>query len=300
MLEVSVIVATYNRPGLLELALESLRRQNLSACRFEVIVVNNGSESVEPFLESWSSAAPETRRWCREDEPGLARARNRGLAIASAPWVAFLDDDGLAAPSWLELALVKIEKLGAGLDCLGGPVRPFYDVPRPEWFDDRWETFEWGDSPRFLKPGESFVGSNMIWRRARLMASGGFPTNLGMKAAKLGLGEESSVFHSIAGKYYYCPEMLVSHRVDPLKFSVSYRLRREFVTGATHGAMWRELSTLARGMHCARALLERCYWFLWEVAKWRKHPAGYLVKTLSHPAYLAGLAWGVLGGEPRC
>jgi glucosyl-dolichyl phosphate glucuronosyltransferase len=57
--------------------------------------------------------------------PGLADARNTGVALATGDVVAFLDDDAVAAPDWLEHMLAAY--LDGTVLGVGGRVEPAWD-----------------------------------------------------------------------------------------------------------------------------------------------------------------------------
>lgn len=102
MPEVSVVIPTCNRPGLVVRAVESVLRQTVQA--LEVVVIVDGGD-------------PTTcRRLQRIDDPrlsvvrlptrlGAAGARNVGVSHTKAEWVAFLDDDDEMVPERLALQL---------------------------------------------------------------------------------------------------------------------------------------------------------------------------------------------------
>ena len=98
--EVSVIIPTYNRRAMLLEAIDSVLAQ--SAQVFELIVIDDGS--TDGSAEYLASLA-ETIRFERIDHRGPAAARNRGVALAGAPLIAFLDSDDLWAPAKLERQL---------------------------------------------------------------------------------------------------------------------------------------------------------------------------------------------------
>ncbi len=82
--DVSVVIPTRDRPVALARAIASVVSQ--VQVEVEVIVVDDGSLV--------AAAAPAGVRLVRHDEPrGPAAARNAGVAVASARWIAFLDDD---------------------------------------------------------------------------------------------------------------------------------------------------------------------------------------------------------------
>jgi glycosyltransferase involved in cell wall biosynthesis len=95
--EVSVIVPTYNRRAMLCEALDSVLAQSVRA--FELIVIDDGStDGTAEYL----GGLGKTTRIERIDHSGPAAARNRGVALARAPLLAFLDSDDLWAPAKLQ------------------------------------------------------------------------------------------------------------------------------------------------------------------------------------------------------
>jgi glycosyltransferase involved in cell wall biosynthesis len=104
--EVSVVVPTRNRRALLARTLATIRSQRNVA--LETIVVDDGSH--DDSLGSDPALADANVVHVRHEQPqGVSAARNTGIAKARAPWVAFVDDDDLWAPS----------KLAAQLEALG-------------------------------------------------------------------------------------------------------------------------------------------------------------------------------------
>lgn len=74
----SVIVPGHGRPGPLAACLRALARQDYPADRYEVIVVDDGSE---PPLGPGDADDPRVR-WLRQPHAGPAAARNAGAATA--------------------------------------------------------------------------------------------------------------------------------------------------------------------------------------------------------------------------
>jgi glycosyltransferase involved in cell wall biosynthesis len=101
MVDISVIIPTFNQKERLRLVLCGLENQSLESSRYEVIVVDDGctdgtSEMVAQSIEdgecgnlSLISANP---------KKGRSAARNRGLEEAVGDLVVFLDGDALPAP----------------------------------------------------------------------------------------------------------------------------------------------------------------------------------------------------------
>jgi glycosyltransferase involved in cell wall biosynthesis len=94
---VSVIVPTHNRSRLLPRALTSLARQTRPPT--EVIVVDDGSTDGTASLVERDFPGV---RYLRQDNRGVAAARNLGIGRARGEWLAFLDSDDEWLPHKLD------------------------------------------------------------------------------------------------------------------------------------------------------------------------------------------------------
>jgi len=95
---VSVVITTHDRPGTVQGAITSALDQR--GVDVEVIVVDDGSD---PPFERGDLPIEVIRR---DVAGGPCASRNAGLAVASAEWVMFLDDDDRLEPTALRTALV--------------------------------------------------------------------------------------------------------------------------------------------------------------------------------------------------
>ncbi|MET0294317.1 MAG: glycosyltransferase family 2 protein [Phenylobacterium sp.] len=121
--KVSVVIPTVRRPaGLAVAARSALAQAGVDPQEFELIVVDNDPEgSAEATVRALRGGANFPVRYLHEREPGVANARNAGIAQASGEFIAFLDDDEEAPGSWLA-ALLAVQA-GFGADVVFGPVR---------------------------------------------------------------------------------------------------------------------------------------------------------------------------------
>jgi serine acetyltransferase/GT2 family glycosyltransferase len=107
-LEISVVVATYNRHDLLRRLLTDLDRQTLLPDRFEAVVVDDGSdEDARTRLASPRFVTRYAHRVERQDNAGAAAARQRGVDLARGRIVVFLDDDMQVGPEFLARHLAE-------------------------------------------------------------------------------------------------------------------------------------------------------------------------------------------------
>lgn len=98
---VSVVIPTYNRPEMLEGAIETVLQQTYE--NIELVVVDDGSEedyAVE-IVEGYSDSRVDVVE--HDENRGLSAARNTGIQFARGEYVAFLDDDD----RWHEAKLAR-------------------------------------------------------------------------------------------------------------------------------------------------------------------------------------------------
>ena len=163
-LEVSVVVPTCGRLDLLDRSLDALARQTLSPARYEVIVVDDDAdphtEHMVSRLDSHLERGPRIRYIANHGTRGPAAARNIGWRAATAPVIAFTDDDTVPSPAWLKHGLAAF---GDDVDVLCGRI----EMPLP-----RTPTDYQRDASR-LETAE-FVTANCFCRKRVLEALGGF------------------------------------------------------------------------------------------------------------------------------
>ena len=97
---VSAVIPTFNRKALVLRALRSVYEQTQSVD--EIIVVDDGSEDGTRAAIRDEFPAVEI---LVQDNRGVSAARNRGIAVASGSWIAFLDSDDEWKPSKIERQL---------------------------------------------------------------------------------------------------------------------------------------------------------------------------------------------------
>ena len=97
ILNVSVIIPTYNRKNLLKRALNSVSSQTFVPQ--EIIVVDDGSSD---GTKDWVLEMFPYVRYIYQDNSGVSSARNAGIKEAKGSWIAFLDSDDEWMPDKLE------------------------------------------------------------------------------------------------------------------------------------------------------------------------------------------------------
>lgn len=223
---VSVIIATRNRPDLLAECLRSLRALDYPS--FETIVVDNAASTPAAGSVAEARAAGLEVTYLKEPVAGLARAHNRGLAVAGGEIAAFVDDDVIVDSQWLaETAAAFRAVPDAG--CVTGMILPAELATEVQYrLHSHWgmnkgfrrRVFDFaggsGGAGR-LHPytaGQLGSGANMAFRTPTLRAIGGFDVAIGAGTRARGGDDLSSFFQILAAghRLVYEPAAFVHHR----------------------------------------------------------------------------------------
>lgn len=246
--DLSVVVCTRNRAELLADCLRSLTAQTLDPSRFEVIVVDNDSTDDTRQVAAVFMAGAPNFSLIFEPEPGHSQARNRGWRQARARYVAFIDDDCIADAHWCERIIHAFVAVEPPPDAVGGKVLPRFESPPPAWFSSDLEVRQFGSSAGYQEQcaAYGFSGANMAFPREVLEQLDGFSLRFGMVDGRLRMGEDTDFFVRMRTRgrrrFWYDPDIQVSHMTPADSLRLSGRLRRSFLCGCSHaylsGSSW--------------------------------------------------------------
>lgn len=246
MIELSVIIPTRNRAVRLRRLLEALCGQTFPPDRFEVVVVDNGSNDETPaVVDELAGSVRYALRYLREDTPGLHRGRHAGWHAARAELLVFADDDVVPTSSWLAAVRETFESPEVAL--IGGKNLPDWAVPPPAWLLRMWERRGPRCIPQLsvLDLGEERLevdplyvwGCNFSVRKQILAAARGFnPDAMPPDLLHLrGDGETHvSRFVARAGLIaVYDPRASVCHAVPAERMTMAYFRQRAFAEGVS-------------------------------------------------------------------
>jgi GT2 family glycosyltransferase len=120
--ELSVVVASHDRPLRLRRLLDALAQQTLARSQWEVVVCHDSGSETDRVLSEHSLAAQGTLRFTRlprgSAPPGANR--NAALRLAGAPTVVFTDDDCRPPREWLDRVLAAAREHPGAI--IQGPV----------------------------------------------------------------------------------------------------------------------------------------------------------------------------------
>jgi len=198
---VSVIIPTYQRAEALERAVRSALAQTWPV--HEVIVCDDGS--TDDSRERIAALGDQRVRWSSGERAGRpAIPRNRGIALATGEWIAFLDDDDEWLPAKLDMQLARCAAEQTAACCTNAErVLPGQGKGSP-YFQDMKGPFRLAE----LLPVNRVICSSVLVKREVLHRTGGFPETVALRAL-----EDYALWLRVAAftPFSYCPEPLVRY-----------------------------------------------------------------------------------------
>lgn len=236
MRDVAVVIPTLRRPEGLERAVRSVFAQAEALERIAAVVVvdNDPDGSAAPLAERLRSQGPVPLAYVHAPIPGVATARNAGLAATDAPLIAFLDDDEAASPRWLAALLEAQVQTGA--DVLFGPIRG--RVPDDAgWTTAYLERFFGRQGPLWngLTDDLHGCGNTLMVRQTAL--PGPAPFDVAMNETG---GEDDRLFTALmkrGGRFGWAADAWVDEFAPPHRATLAYALTRAFAYGQSPSQM---------------------------------------------------------------
>lgn len=165
---VAVIVPVYNGEKTIRACLDSLLAQHYPRERFEVLVIENGSnDNTRALVEAYPV------RLLISQKRGPAAARNLGVVSTCAEIVAFTDADCVAAADWLRRLVLPYQDAGVG--GVAGKIEAVHQAggTAVEQFSAQFPPLV-----NYISGGNEFLPhlytANASYRREPMLAIGGF------------------------------------------------------------------------------------------------------------------------------
>jgi glucosyl-dolichyl phosphate glucuronosyltransferase len=230
--DISVIICAYTEERWNDLlqVVDSVQRQTYAPREIVLVIDHNAQLFARALAEIRGVTITENVQ-----PRGLRGARNSGLAKTSAEVVAFLDDDAVAEPDWLE-------KLAAGYDHpnvlgVGGEPRPNWLAGRPAWFPAE---FNWvvGCAYEGMPTSRSVVrnlfGCNMSFRREAFERLGGFRLGYSCDETEFCIRARQMMPDHVV---VYEPAAVVHHKVPHARGTWRYLLKRCYFEGGSKAVL---------------------------------------------------------------
>ena len=244
--KISVCITHYNRPQMLQEAVQSIQNQTYG--NIEMIVVDDGStdEAVEKTLRALEAKGV---RVIVQENKYLGAARNTGAKAATGEYILFMDDDNLAMPQ--EVAtLVKVAQRTQA-DVVTTAMRIFETSPEKE----QWIFCPLGGDVQSGFFSNVFGDANALWKKSTFNTLGGFTEDYGVGY------EDWELFSKAVLKGYrleICPEAGFYYRELPTLMSTKtpfyknhYRALRPFTQAHLEQ---QPMLTLAQGIFLEAAV----------------------------------------------
>ena len=194
---VTVVVPCYNYADKVGRALESIAAQTFRD--FECVVVDDGSTDGSPDIIP--GLLPDDRfRYVRQDNGGVAAARNRGIAEGTGKYVCCLDADDAIEPEFLRVCVGALEenrRLGIAYTALR------YILPDGEEGVSQWPG-EWDFDDQLRRKNQ--IPTCCVFRREMWEALGGYRS----RYCPMGAGSEDAEFWTRCGAYGWAAERVTA------------------------------------------------------------------------------------------
>jgi GT2 family glycosyltransferase len=300
----TVCLCTHNRPDYVRDCLAGLRLQTVGAERFGVLIVDSGSSIAAGAALVGIAAAHPNARLIVLDRPGVSLARNAGAQEVGTGYIAYIDDDAVPAPDWVERIIAAIREAPVPPAVLGGRILPMWEAPLPGWWPASLrgvlsiiETEGRGEYRSYdLPPSLEPYGANVVLHVPVMLAAGGFGTTVGRRGDILLSDEEVQLawrLQDAGHKVRYDSRIVVHHRIQSVRLTPRWLLSRLYWQGVSTvisrrllghpGAVWRELPRrMLVALTCAPTILcqrDSTGWISW---RWRFAYACGFIRAAFH------------------
>lgn len=228
-LDIELVICTHNNAAQLTLVLEAIAQQQVSdSTQWSVLIVNNNCTDGTADLVEQAIAAGKIPllQMVQETTQGLTPARLCGVTQTTAPWIAYVDDDCVLQPDWVEQA-VQFATQHPEAGAFGGRVVLTWETPPSPFVLRYGYSFAEQDHGMQIQERDCLVGAGMVVNRKALDACGWTKRQLmdDRIGRKLISGGDVELALRIRGAGYplwYTPTCELKHLIPPRRTSPTY------------------------------------------------------------------------------
>ena len=307
-MNISVVVCVYTEDRWEDIrqAVESVDAQRRPA--HELIIVVDYNPDLHRKLQQ---AYPQAIVVENTHAKGLSGGKNTGADIATGDIVAYLDDDAIADPGWLEAFAEGFQD--ASVVGVGGKTNPLWaSGRRPRWFPYE---FDWtvGASyrgmPSTRTPIRNVMGGNAAFRRGVVAEIGGFSSGIGRsvqgrKSRPLGCEETEFCIRLSQRKpgavMLFEPGAAIGHKVSKQRETFAYFRSRCYAEGLSKALVTQSVGSQdGLASERAHALKALPLGALRGVGEALRGDVGGLARAGAIVIGLAWTTWGYIVGSTR-
>jgi glucosyl-dolichyl phosphate glucuronosyltransferase len=258
--KISVVICCYSMDRLKDVleAVASVLNQTLKP--YEVIVVVDHTVAV--FQRLKTDLPSSVKVVLNEGVRGLSETRNVGIGASAGDIIAFMDDDAVADPAWLEK--LSAHYVDSRVIAIGGKASPVWESgQRARWFP---EELDWTVGCTHKGPAvksnqvRNMIGCNMSFLREDFIKAGLFNNQVGRVGQVQGMGEDTEICmrikHALPGKLILHESgAVIYHKVPNWRVSWKYLIRRSY----NEGLFKNTVRVLAAGLSSSTFAPENSY-----------------------------------------
>ncbi len=238
---ISVVIPTYNGSKYLNLCLKSLAEQTLDKELYEVLIVdNNSTDDTQDIIKSYIKKNTNFYYFV-EKIMGGSHARNVGWAKSRGEYVAFIDDDAIADPSWLREMINFINNY-PDAKAFGGPYIGYSEIPIPGWYPPEIGSNYLGNKVKTINlKGEWLTGTNMVFKKDIFNMFGGLNEELGPKGNTCIDGEDTEFLLRLKKNnipIYYSPDIIVKHLIAKNRMNLKTLFTSAYNSGRNYNNLF--------------------------------------------------------------
>lgn len=237
--DISVLIATYRRPDILSLTLDSFRSLRVDGLHWEILVIDNaGDEDTRKIIHGYQNILPV--KYFVEPKRGKNNALNHALPLACGKILVFTDDDIIADPNWLMEIWEGTQRWPEHV-IFGGKILPKFPVQphniptdSSHWMiRGAYAIADW-NLEEGVYPADKVWGANMAVRSEIFHNGVIFNSGVGPNGPDYVPGSEVELVARLVNAGYhpiYLPKSFVYHQIRPEQLTTRWLYQRAFKIG---------------------------------------------------------------------
>ncbi len=267
MVELSVIVSTFNRGNDIDNLLASLSNQKQTRDEsLEIVISNNGStDNTEEIIQKYANSSRIPIHYVYQPRNAKSFGLNAAVSQANGKIIAFTDDDIILPETWVD-SVVKYFADHPNTSCIGGPV-VLYNKKDLDTSTRNSQEYAIYTKTNFNPTFIPVIGCNMVLSRSIIKSIGVFDILFG-PGSFIGSGDDLDYIYrilSIGSTINYVPEIWVYHNHGRKNPSDLKKIKRRYLIGrgAFYGKYLTSDKFVLRWAYWEILFLSKRHWYRW-------------------------------------